>query len=148
MARRMKHDLIEDEHHVSRYCSPITVDRNGRPMATAFALRNEEESLSVNWIEYFKGLSTEQAIDRIRDAFRKKNYQTRPNGRFALLKVYEVKTVISDLSPSPFKIEHLPEENDPSHSGSFGYTASDEFISLAIKDLVRAEDVYPTESPE
>ncbi len=47
-------------------------------MATAFALRNEEESLSVYWIEYFKGLSTEQAIDRIRDAFRKKNDQTSP----------------------------------------------------------------------
>lgn len=65
-----------------------------------------------------------------------------------MLKVYEVKTVISDISPSPFKIEHLPEEHDPSHSGIFGYTASDEFISLAIKDLVRAEDVYSTELPE
>lgn len=144
----MKHDPIDDEHHVSRYCSPITLDRNKRPMASAFALKDNEEFLSVNWIEYFKGLSKEQAIDRVRDAFRKKNYRIKRSGRFALLKVREVKTVISDLSPSPFKIEHQPEENDPSHSGISGYTASDEFITLAIKNLVRSEDVYLAELPE
>ena len=144
----MRHDLIDDEHHVSRYCSPITLDGNKRPMAIAFALKDNEESLSVNWIEYFKGLSTEQAIDRVRNAFRKKNYRIKPSGRFALLKVCEVKAVISDLGPSPFKIKHLPEENDPSHSGIFGYTPSDELVTLAIKDLVRAEDVYLAELPE
>ncbi|MCY3630964.1 MAG: hypothetical protein OXI05_10745 [Bacteroidota bacterium] len=117
-------------------------------MASAFALKDNEEFLSVNWIEYFKGLSKEQAIDRVRDAFRKKNYRIKRSGRFALLKVREVKTVISDLSPSPFKIEHQPEENDPSHSGISGYTASDEFITLAIKNLVRSEDVYLAELPE
>ncbi len=117
-------------------------------MANAFELRAKEEYLSVNWLEYFEKLNLDQAIDCVRDAFQKKNYRIGINGKFVSLKVSEVKRVISDHGLFPFRIECLPAKDDPSHSDIFGYTSSDEVVSLAIKDLVRLEDVYPAKYQE
>lgn len=133
---------IDEEHHISRYCKPSSIS-NGLPLASAFALKEQDEHLSVNWLEYFREPDLTQAIDCVRRAFLDKDYTIRPNGRFAVLRVGEVKAAISDLSPRPARIEHLPEEDDPSHCGVFGYTASDELIALEITRLVCAKDLHP-----
>lgn len=140
----MKRGQIGEKHHVTRYCKPMSVDDNGLPMASAFKLRYKEEYLSVNWLEFFETSDLPQRIDFVRKAFRDKNYTIKPNGRLAVLRVGEVKDLISRLGLYPVRVEHLPGKNNPSHSGIFGYTASDRLIALEIAGLVRITDMYPT----
>ncbi len=51
---------LPDDDHVSRYCKPSAVGRDGLPLANAFELRPAckqrpaEDHLSVNWLEYFQ----------------------------------------------------------------------------------------------
>ncbi len=59
---------IDENHHVSRYCKPRFID-DGLPIAEAFALRDKEEYLSVNWLEYFDTLNLTQAVDCVRQVF-------------------------------------------------------------------------------
>lgn len=52
---RMKGDTIPDQHHTARYCRPKQVPY-GQIQATAFMLRKDEGSLSVNWLEFLNAL--------------------------------------------------------------------------------------------
>jgi len=135
---------IDDEHHISRYCKPTSIGTNGLPLASAFEPKENHDHLSVNWLEYFKKPDLDQAIDCVRQAFRDKDYDTSANGKFAVLQVGEVKTAISKLSSRSLRVERRPEGNDQSHSGVFGYTASDGLIAGQIAKLVRAKDLHPT----
>ncbi len=122
----------------------------GLPLTNAFALRDKEEHLSVNWLEYFEKPDLDQAIDCVRQAFLNKGYTIRANGRFAVLRVGEVKMVISDVSPYPAKVERQPKEDDRSHCGVFGYTGGisrDRLIAAKLARLVHAKDVHPAISP-
>ena len=135
---------IDDEDHIARYCKPTSIGSNGLPLASAFEPKMNHNHLSVNWLEYFNRPDLDQAVDCVRQAFRDKEYGTSANGKFAVLRVGEVKTAISRLSSRPARVEHLPEGNDQSHSGVFGYTASDGLIAGQIAKLVRAKDLHPT----
>ena len=136
---------VDEKHHVSRYCKPRFID-DGLPVAGAFALRNNEEYLSVNWLEFFDTLKLTQAIDCVRQVFRNKDYSVGINGRFVSFKVRKLKEVISnhtDLSP---RVVRIPVENDPSHCGVYGYTghiSTDKLIALKIAKLAHTGNVYP-----
>ena len=55
-----------DDDHVSRYCKPSAIDRDAlMPVAAAFALCEDEEYLSVDWIEYFGELNLAAAINEV-----------------------------------------------------------------------------------
>ena len=138
------HVEIDGEHHVSRYCRPLSIGNNGKPKAEAFQLREDrDEYLSVNWLEYFEAQERSQAIDCVRQTFVNKGFSISTNGRFAILPVGEIVALISGLSSKPSRIEYLPEEDDPSHCGVFGYAASDgDTIALEIARLVRFENIY------
>lgn len=134
---------IDEDHHVSRYCKPSAIGDDGLPLASAFELRDGEDYLSVNWLEFFKTSDLSQAIEFVRQAFRKKKFGVSSNGKFVSLQVGKVKEVIVRNSDLPAEITHLPdEENDPSHSGIFGYTASDELIFTEIAELAHAKDMH------
>lgn len=138
---------IDEEHHVARYCKPTSLGEDGLPLATAFELGDGHDHLSVNWLEYFKVSDLIQAIDCVRQAFRNKEFGVSPNGKFVSLQVGKVKEVILRNGLPPAKIVHLPENNDPSHSGIYGYTASDELVSTEIAELAHAEDMHPGKLP-
>ena len=121
----MNGDPLPEDDHVSRYCKPTSVDRQGLPMAAAFRLRQGEEYLSVNWVEYLGAPDLPAAVERIRDVFRRKNYALRANGRFALLQVGDAKTAVHEGVGYALRFDHLPLDNDQSHTGVFGYTADD-----------------------
>ena len=138
----MPHVQVDGEHHISRYCNPSSISHDGKPLACAFELRSHEEYLSVNWLEYFEAKDLNQAIDFVRQAFSRKRYTIKPNGRFALFQVIELLSLIEESGSSPAKIEHIPEENDLSHCGVFGYTSSDESIALEIARSVHVKDMH------
>ena len=141
---------LPDRDHVSRYCKPSAVDERGLPMANAFAIRSGESYLSVNWLEYFgvRGGSRviserEAAVSRVREMLRRKGFRLRPNGRFALLNVGEVKTVIRRVFGRSLHVTHLPLPDDPSHAGILRCTEEDRMVASEIGAMVRAEDVRP-----
>ena len=112
-------------------------------MAAAFELRAGEDHLSVNWLEYFGAQVPEAAVGHVRNAFAAKHYRLGRNGRFAVLNVGAATTAVSETVDGPARIEHLPVDNDESHSGVFGYAADDLAVAVAIKALVSAENVLP-----
>ena len=134
---------LPDADHVSRYCKPAAVGQDGLPIAAAFELRPGEDHLSVNWLEYFGAPNHEAAVDRVRNAFQAKGYRLSRNGRFAALNVGAVKAAVSETVDGPARIEHLPVNDDESHSGILGYAADDLAVAVAIKVLVSAENVFP-----
>ena len=139
-------------------------------MASAFTIRAGEDRLSVNWLEYFgasAGTSgvgettggvgettggvgettggiaetTEAAVSRVRATLRSRGFGLRPNGRFALLHVGTVKTVVRRAFGRSLHINHLPVPDDASHAGIFGYSEEDLMIAAEIRATVRVEDV-------
>lgn len=49
----MKGDKIPDSDNIARLCKPMQAP-DGKIQATAFMLRADDESLSVNWLEFLK----------------------------------------------------------------------------------------------
>ena len=133
---------LPDGDHVSRYCKPSAVAQNGLPMAAAFELRPGEDYLSVNWLEYFGAPSVDAAGESVRNAFRAKDFSLSPNGRFAVLNVGTIKSAISGAVADTARVEHLPVDNDESHSGVLGYTPDDLAVAVAIRELVGRENMY------
>ncbi len=133
---------LPDEAHLSRYCRPTAVGLDGLPLAAAFQLKAGEDYLSVNWLEYFRTPDLETAVVRVREVFRTKGYRISPNGRFAVLGVGTAKEAVSAVVGRPARIDHLPLDDDASHSGIFGYRVDDLAVAAELKTLVRHEDVY------
>jgi len=79
---------------------------------SAFRFSSNEDYLSVNWIEYFShAKSINEQVEEIRKAVSRK-LTLKKNGRFAKLNVGKIKDRISES-----RIEQIPEDEDPSHSG-------------------------------
>ncbi len=133
---------LPDEHHVSRYCKPSTV-QNDMPLVGAFQLKEDEEHLSINWLEYFELDTKDANLTKVRQALIDKGYKIRKGGRFAVLNVGLARnTVLSDVK-KPIRIRHWPEDDDPSHSGIFDYAADDLQVALELRSLITPNDVYP-----
>lgn len=134
---------LPDDDHLSRYCKPTAVGPDGLPMAAAFELRPTEHHLSVNWLEYFDSPHLGAAVERVREAFRRKGYGLRRNGRFAVLGIGEAKSAVAEAIGHLGRVEHLPVDDDESHAGLFGYTADDLAVAVELRVRVRREHVHP-----
>ena len=88
---------LPDDDHVSRYCKPSAIARDGLPLAAAFELRPGEDYLSVNWLEYFGASNFDAAIESVRNAFHAKGFRLKPNGRLAVLNIGTVKAAVSGV---------------------------------------------------
>lgn len=139
----MAHQPLPDEDHVARYCKPSTVDGHGIPLSAAFRLKQNEEYLSVNWLEYFGASELSGAVEGIRQAFRNKDYQVRPNARFAVLNVGAATSALRESTGTKPGIKHLPFRKDPSHAGIFADTSDHLAIAVELAALVTSENVYP-----
>lgn len=132
-----------DGDHLSRYCKPTAVGRDGLPTTAAFEMRENEEYLSVNWLEYFGSRDLDAAVGRVREAFRRKGFRVRPNGRFAVFGVGAAKAAVESAVGRPARIKHLPVENDESHAGLSGYTSQELSAAVELRMLVRRDNVHP-----
>ena len=98
----------------------------------------------MNWLEYFRKGNLEQAVNCVRKIFLDKGYGIRVNGRFVKLQVGKVLSAILESGSSLARVEHLPENDDPSHCGIFGYAANDLYVAGIIAYMIHVEnDVYP-----
>ncbi len=141
----MKGDKIPDNDHISRLCQPKHV-HDGQIQATAFQLRKEEESLSVNWLEVLNCSSREIEIDEIRKTLSAK-LRIGARAEIAVLNVGETckKVLMESEDNRNLEVFHAPvftpEIFDPSHSGIYNLKHSDEFISELILETVI--ETYP-----
>lgn len=138
----MTGDILPDADHVSRYCKPSAVDRQGRPMAAAFLPRRDEEFLSVNWLEYCGLPDLEAAVGQVRMQFQGRGYGLRRNGRFAVLNVGTAKAAVSQQLQRQLRIDHQPRDGDESHAGIHGYSCTDLAVAAEL-GLVSHGTVYP-----
>ncbi|MEK6681445.1 MAG: hypothetical protein AABY79_05710 [Nitrospirota bacterium] len=138
----MKGDKISDQDYVARYCKPTTAP-NGQIQATAFMLRKGEESLSVNWLEFFKCSNRLSEIAELRKTYHAKLNNVGAGAKIAVLNVGEVLEKVRAESPDGRNIEalHDPEINDQSHSGIYNLKQDDELIAELICETVR--ETYP-----
>ena len=139
----MTGDPLPNHDHVARYCKPSSVDEHGMPMASAFQLRSGEQHLSVNWLEYGGTRDVEAAMPRLRTGFLTRGYRLRGGGRFAVLSVGLTKTAVRQALGHSLRIDHLPLDDDPSHSGIHGYTSDDFAVAVELKALLSTDAVHP-----
>lgn len=131
---------LSDSDHFARYCKPSTVD-NGFPTGNSFKIRpKKDDSLSVNWLEYFKQEDVCKNLEEVREIFKIKNFTLRKNGRFAVLNVGYCKREIKLAYNIDIDIKQMPDMIDPSHAGIFSKNL---VACIRIAELVTAEDVYP-----
>jgi len=138
----MKGDTIPDQHHIARYCRPKQVPY-GQIQATAFMLRKDEGSLSVNWLEFFKCSSRKIEIDELRSTYFRK-FKVGAGAKIAILNISEVREKVLTESPDRrnLKVLHDPEAYDPSHSGIYNLRHDDEII-IAELILETVRETYP-----
>ena len=87
----MKGDVVPDADHVSRYCSRSRLTEEGKVTAAAFQLKEDEQSISVNWLESLDQPNREAEIAKVREAL-SSDITLRRTGRIAVLNVGETRS--------------------------------------------------------
>jgi hypothetical protein len=138
----MKGDNLPLQDHICRYCKATTLTEDGQITGTAFQLRQTEESLSVNWLEFLELVNRDLEIQEIRNVLGAK-LKLGTSARIAVLSVGNIISYVHAQSPDSrvLKISHEPEEKDPSHSGVYGYQYEDQLIADLIAETI--QEVYP-----
>jgi len=141
----MRGDVIPDDNHVSRHCPQKSVI-DGRVQPTAFMLRNNEASLSVNWLEILSCTNRAEEIATIRDIFLSKGYDLRPRAKLAILNVGTVRFKVLNERPDNRNLQftHEPDALDPSHSGIYNLMPDNELIAELITQTII--ETYPAPS--
>lgn len=142
----MKGDEIPSSDHVTRYCKPSDISPfTQKLMATAFHLRPDiDEYLSTNWLEFFERPSFLDAIDDIRNIFRKKMRSIPAKAQFTIINIEKMCTYVKTEHPDHriLKVVHEPEETngvlDESHCGI--YNMKDDYRSIAELILQTVDD--------
>ena len=139
---RMKGQEIPDQHHIARYCGALQCP-NGQIQATAFFLRKDEETLSVNWMEFLNCTNREGEITQLRNIYSSKFTRVAAGVKIAVLNVGDVRKKVFAESPDrrDLKVLHDPELNDPSHSVMHNLKPDYELIAELILQTIREE--YP-----
>ena len=120
MASRLHRPIaLPPEHHVARYCRPRWVVQ-GIVSRDAFLLREEEDFLSTNWLEYFHNSDRPLQISGVRVSLGQK-FRLDPNGRFAVLNTGEAANRVERSQGVRLSFQVLGQASDPSHAGIFGY---------------------------
>lgn len=137
----MKGDKIPDSNHIARLCHNKHV-ADEQIQATAFQLRPNEDSLSVNWLEFLNCSSRENEIDEIRKIYSETFSSVGIRAKIAVLNVGVVRYKVLTGSEDSRNLEVLhdpdygPDINDPSHSGIYNLKQDDELIAELILETV------------
>ena len=144
----MKGETIPDQHHIARYCKPMTIE-DGQIQASAFMLRKDEESLSVNWLEFFNCPNRESEVVELRNVYASKFDRVGSSAKIAILNVGEVceKVLIESPDGRNLEVRHDPQTikgvDDPSHGGIYNLKQDDDLIVIAELILETVQETYP-----
>lgn len=138
----MKGDKIPDSDNIARFCRPMQVIE-AEIQATAFMLRKDEESISVNWLEFLKCSDRENEIREIQRIY-SETFSVGINARIAILNVGEMRDIVRTESPDNRNIKVLHDPipgGDQSHSGIYNLRHDNELIAELILEAIREN--YP-----
>jgi hypothetical protein len=151
-----KGDALPEEHHVTRWIKPkfvgknddgtVILDASGRPDAIfpdAFKLRDDEDTLSVTWLERF-GSSLADQLPAAAEAVRASTNsgQLKSSSAFAVGNVGKIKGTAAD---NGFKIRVVedPEGENPGHSEVRRYPRdADELFQTLAESVFRPRFLY------
>ena len=134
--------MILDDHHVSRYCGRSVLRDNDFPKATAFLLKSNDHSLSVNWLEFFKEGNFSDKVSKIRESI---GLDLGATARFAVLNVKEAKGQVAKMEKGyEISFEHEPDGSNESHSLIHGLN-SDSSKNKLIAEMLEECDfqIFP-----
>ena len=91
-------DRLHRDDHVARWCRTTCVDQDTKwPKLSAFYLREGENDLSTNWLEYYSA-DHDDAVNSIRDNFL---LTLTVGGRFVVLNVGQALDSVANRGVSP-----------------------------------------------
>ena len=136
----MKGDQVPDSDHISHYCKGTSIEADGSINGTAFQIREGEEYLSVNWLEFLKKTSRNEEIAEVRNVLQTKLKL----GSRSRIAVANVGSLVNHVwEKRILNVKHEPElPDDPSHSGIFGYEIDDILIADMIAEVF--QESYPS----
>jgi hypothetical protein len=140
----VKGDRIPDNDHISRFCKP-TQAPNGQIQATAFLLRTDEESLSVNWLEFLKCANRLSEINEIRRIYSETFSRVSANARILVLNVGEIRNIVlaGTKDNRDLRVLHDPiVGGDQSHSGIYDLEPDNELIAELILEVIHDNEIY------
>ena len=137
-------DALPDGDEVARYCKPSDYNLElNQPTFLTFMRRETEDDLSVNRLQFFRGLDRAEAVGYIRYEVGK-HYQLRPRGRFVVLNVLGAKAAAKKKG-FDIGITYTPQTSRPSHSSIVDLPEDydDEVrVATAILRLISQVDIY------
>jgi hypothetical protein len=107
-----------------------------------------DDYLSVNWLESTGAASQTEQLSIVRQQFLAKGRTLAPTAVFAILNVGHTVSEVQSKTEDHRRltVNHEPDvPHDPSHSGIYGYTATDHLIADLIAQTVLA--VEPARQP-
>ena len=141
---------LPDDHHVMRYVpwSKLLKDEDENVigfLAQAFALRPNEESLSVNWLEYFGGDRKANIRDSVLE-FRRTLTSIGRKSAFGIANVKKIRDTCSATAGVKVRVVYEPSRKNPAHScirrlPLDDLTLLDALAADAFSELVRNSDV-------
>ena len=141
----MTGDPVPIHNHISRCCFASKCTEEGQVTGAAFQLREGvDKYLSVNWLEYLQQANRQEEIQEVRRVLNSKLRLT-ANAKIAVLNVGDILDHVRTNSPDNrnLNVLHEPIEDDPSHSGIYGFKYEDPMIGDLIAQVV--QETYPAQ---
>ncbi len=141
MDDRLKDEPIPPDHHVSRYCGGGSLSKNDEVTGPSFFLKDDEEYLSVNWLELLRLGDRDSEIEEVRRVLGTK-LNLGSTAKIAVLNVGDMQDHVrkNSLDHRDLGILHRPDEPpdkpDPSHSGIFDMEVDEQLIADLIAEKV------------
>lgn len=128
---------LPDDSHVVRYVKPTDILDDGSVDGSAFRLKPNETGLSVNWLDFFVGMTKSQQLDEVRRLAR---LTMRRNGRLAELDVDHTRHFVREYASLHFINKPLEAESnyeaDSSHSEIEGLPDVDSPMAALVGDMI------------
>ena len=135
-------------HHIFRHVGATKIHDDFID-SEAFRLRTDEETgaviekgLSVNWVEYFKQSSPQEAVAPLRGVLEKKGRKIGGKSRFALLNIGAAKAAAAKYVTVSIATDSDP--LDPSHAQVTGYQAYNYAVAEELVKVILAS--FPAKS--
>jgi hypothetical protein len=113
---------LDPSHHLFRYVGGSKI-QDGVVDSSAFWRTEKngvlEAGVSLNWVEWFGKDTPEEAVEPLREVFRKKGRTIAPTSQFALLNMGDAKE--KAFKYAAVSIAHDPQPDDESHALISGY---------------------------
>ena len=142
------------DNHILRFASAtrLQFDDEGNVIALlpqAFRLRENEQNLSVTWIEYYSG-SRQGQIEQAVQAFRRSmNNPPRSSSAFGMAEVGVVEqTCLRHKRPANVRILHNPMDSNPAHAAIHRYPPNDEELMELLASEAFCEIVLNKSVPQ